>query len=325
MLDRPVADVVAEGSLRQIRGIGPSSEKVILEYLGSGRSTIVDAALASAALSKQEDLRRRRAVREGFLSRASVLAAFRARLPSSIVSATDYRGDLQMHTTWSDGADDTGTMAESCMARGWIRMCVTDHSHGLPIARGMSMELVARQHLEIDALNQRFAGQFRVFKGIGTLDMTPEELAQFELVVAAPHSALRKPDDQTSRILAAVRAPGVHVLGHPRGRVFDKREGIRADWDRVFAAAADSGVAIELDGTWDRQDVDAPLAVRALEAGCVFALDSDAHSTRELEYVDYAIAHARLARIPPTRVINCWDDERLIDWSRSRKSGRPKR
>ena len=326
-LDRPIAGEAKRGALREIRGIGPASERIILEYLGSGRSATVDAAVSAAASSKQQDLAKRRAVRDGFLSWSSVLAALRAALPPAIVSPASYRGDFQMHTTWSDGADDVQSMAEACVERGWTRMCVTDHSYGLPIARGMSMEHVRRQHREIEALNEHFAGRFRILKGIeaniladGTVDMTPEELDEFELVIASPHSVLRKPDDQTARMLAAVRTPGVHVLGHPGGRMFNNRAGIRADWDRVFGAAADTGVAIELDGTWDRQDIGADLAARALDAGCLFAIDSDAHSPRELEYVDYGLAHARLARIPADRVINCWDDTRLMEWAATRRT-----
>jgi putative hydrolase len=326
-LESPVNDVAKKGALRDIPGIGPASERIIAEYLETGRSTIVAAAIDNAAASSQADIARRRSKRDGFLSRASALAALRSTQPREVVSPAAYRGDYQMHTTWSDGAEDLAGMAAACLRRGWTRMCVTDHSYGLPIARGMSMERVKRQHMEIDALNRQLEGRFRIFKGIeaniradGAVDMLPEELALFELVMASPHSALRKPDDQTARMVAAVTTPGVHMLGHPRGRMFNSRAGVQADWERVFDAAARSGVAIELDGTWDRQDIDARLAALALDAGCVFAIDSDAHSPRELEFVDYGMAHARLARIPADRVINCWEDERLLEWSRLRKS-----
>jgi histidinol phosphatase-like PHP family hydrolase len=325
-LETPVTEFAERGTLRDIPGIGPSSERIIAEYLGTGHSIIVEGALERAPTSKQEDVTQRRAMRAGFLSLSSVLAALRARMPAGIVSPDAYRGDYQMHTTWSDGDADLETMATACQARGRTRMCVTDHSYGLPIARGMSMEHARQQHVEIDALNERFEGRFRILKGIeaniladGVVDMTPGELGRFELVIAAPHSLLRKPYDQTSRMLGAVRTPGVHVLGHPRGRMFNNRAGVRAHWDRVFEAAAVRGVAIELDGTWDRQDVDASLAARALTAGCVFAIDSDAHSPFELQYVDYAMAHARLARIPAEKVINCWEDERLLEWARARR------
>jgi histidinol phosphatase-like PHP family hydrolase len=140
----------------------------------------------------------------------------------------------------------------------------------------------------------------------------------FEFVVASPHSLLRRTEDQTARMVAAVRAPGVAILGHPRGRVFNSRPGVNADWPRVFEIAAKRRVAIELDGNWHRQDIDFELARHAREAGCIFALDSDAHSIAELRFSDYAIAHARLAGIPASRVINCWSDEELEEWMKER-------
>ena len=115
-------------------------------------------------------------------------------------------------------------------------------------------------------------------------------------------------------MVTAVKTPGVHILAHPRGRKFGARPGITANWDRVFAAAAKADVAIEIDGDPSRQDVDFELAQRAIQAGCLFALDSDAHSVDELRYVDTAIAHARLAGIDKERVINCWDTQRLLAW-----------
>jgi histidinol phosphatase-like PHP family hydrolase len=121
-------------------------------------------------------------------------------------------------------------------------------------------------------------------------------------------------------MLAAVAGEGVAILGHPRGRVFNTRPGIAADWLRVFEAAARRRVAIELDGNWHRQDIDYELARHALEAGCIFALDSDAHSIGELRFSDYAIAHARLAGIPTERVINCWSNGELGEWMRERRA-----
>jgi histidinol phosphatase-like PHP family hydrolase len=226
-----------------------------------------------------------------------------------------------MHSTWSDGTDTLETLAEGCLARGYTYCAVTDHSYGLPIARGVSMRDLDRQHREIDALNQRYAERFRIIKGIeaniradGTVDMTPDELAVLELVVAAPHSTLRSTADQTARMLGAVRQPGVHILGHPRGRMFSSRPGVSADWDAVFAAAAESRVAIEIDGDPSRQDIDFALARRAVRAGCLFALDSDAHSTTQLAYADTAIAHARLAGVPRSRVVNTWPLPKLLEW-----------
>jgi histidinol phosphatase-like PHP family hydrolase len=182
------------------------------------------------------------------------------------------------------------------------------------------------QHQEIDRLNAKYAGRFLMIKGIeaniradGTVDMTRDELATVEIAVASPHSALRTDADQTSRMVSAVTQPGVHILGHPRGRMFGSRPGVRADWDRLFAAAAESGVAIEIDGDPSRQDLDFELAKRAVKAGCLIAVDSDAHSGAELQYAETAIAHARLAGVPKARVVNTWPAERLLDWARARR------
>ena len=120
-------------------------------------------------------------------------------------------------------------------------------------------------------------------------------------------------------MLGAVKGEAVSILGHPRGRMFNSRAGVSADWDRVFAEAARRNVAIELDGNWHRQDVDYRLARAAVDAGCIFALDSDAHSLGELRFTDYSIAHARLAGVPAARVINCWSDEQLDAWMTDRR------
>ena len=322
-LDEPIECLrLPDGTLRKIPNVGPSSLRVIMEALETGTSPTVERAVAESG--RGPDVEKSRQLRSHFLSRAQVVAALsnrRLRGPR----AADYRGDLQMHSEWSDGSDPLETIIDACIGRGYSYCAITDHSYGLPIARGVSMADLARQHREIDALNRKFAGRFRMIKGIeaniradGRLDMAPEELAGLELVVAAPHSALRTPDDQTGRMVAAVRAPHVHVLGHPRGRMFGSRPGITARWEEVFAAAARTRVAIEIDGDPARQDVDHTLARRAAEAGCLIAIDSDAHSTSELHYADTALAHARLAGVPAERVVNCWPLEQLLEWLRER-------
>jgi len=232
-----------------------------------------------------------------------------------------------MHSDWSDGGQTLEDIIETGISRGYTHSAVTDHSYGLPIAGGLSMERIAAQHRDIDKLNARYQGRFRLLKGIeaniradGSVDMEPSELAQLELVVAAPHSALRTANDQTARMIGAVNTPGVHIIGHPRGRMYGSRPGVAAEWDQVFAAATRANVAIEIDGDPSRQDIDFDLARRAVAAGCLFALDSDAHSTRELAYAHTAIAHARLAGVPVDRVVNTWPLERLLEWLRSRKT-----
>jgi histidinol phosphatase-like PHP family hydrolase len=119
-------------------------------------------------------------------------------------------------------------------------------------------------------------------------------------------------------MIAAVSTPGIHILGHPRGRMFGSRPGVTARWDDVFAAASRSRVAIEIDGDPARQDLDFELARRAVDAGCLIAIDSDAHSAGQLRYTDTALAHARLAGVPTERVVNSWPLDQLVDWMRER-------
>jgi histidinol phosphatase-like PHP family hydrolase len=320
-----VADLVAAGSLRDVPFVGPSSARIIGELVATGHSQTVDDAVARA--SRPAQLQAQRGYRSGYLSHFALQQALTIPLAADVVERADYRGDFQMHSTWSDGGEPIAAMAEAAIALGHTCLGITDHSYGLPIAHGMSMADVARQHQEIDALNGDFGGRFRVFKGIeaniladGALDVQPDERKAFEFVVASPHSLLRRPEDQTSRMLGAVRERGVTILGHPRGRMFNTRPGVTADWDRVFEEAAKRRVAVELDGNWHRQDIDFELARRAVAAGCIFALDSDAHSIGELRFSQYALAHARMALIPARRVINCWSNAELDGWMEERRA-----
>lgn len=317
-LERPLPDLLVGGELPRIHGIGPASSRIIFEVLEHGYSPTVERAILTSG--QADEIARRRALRTGFLSRAEVVRLLTLDVPG-IVSIEDYRGDCQMHSTWSDGVETIAELADGARQRGWSRITITDHSKGLPIAGGMSVEATRRQHEEIDALNRDAADGFRVLKGIeaniladGRLDVAGDDLAGVEMVLAAPHSKLRLLDDQTERMMTAVRTPGVHVLAHPRGRMSDSRPGVTADWDRVFEEAARLEVAIEIDGDPARQDLDYTLADRAREAGCLFALDSDAHDSAAFIYTETALAHARLASIPADRVINCWELAPLLAW-----------
>jgi histidinol phosphatase-like PHP family hydrolase len=248
-----------------------------------------------------------------------------ADLIEPIVTLADYRGDLQMHSTYSDGTQTLDQIVDACLKRGYTYAAVTDHSYGLPVAHGMSMDSAARQHAAIDRLNLQYAKKFRVLKGVeaniledGSLDLLPDELRAFEIVVASPHSALRSSADQTRRLVAAVSNPLVHILGHPSGRRNGKRGGLNVRWPEVFAAAAHHGVAIELDGYAERQDLHWSLASQAREAGCLFAVDSDAHTSAQLRYARIGLAHARLAQLPADRILNCWPLKKLLTWAAKR-------
>ena len=317
-LDRQVTPLIEANTFRAVRGIGPTTDRIARELVHDGMSAFVEGAVAQAG--KQDEVAKLRGLRQHFLSRA-VVAEIIGRPGSP--SRKAYRGDFQMHSVWSDGDETLDSIADACLAIGHRCAGMTDHSYGLPIARGMSMEKAAQQHAAIDGLNAKYKGRFRMFKGIeanirsdGTVDMEPDELRLFEFVIASPHSLLRKSVDQTARMVGAVSQPGVCILGHPQGRRFNVRPGVSADWDQVFAVAAKRQVAIEIDGSWDRQDVHYELAARALELGCIFALDSDAHSHPELEFIDIAIAHARLAAIPQDRIVNYWPERKFLQWAR---------
>jgi histidinol phosphatase-like PHP family hydrolase len=319
-LEEPLEHLVQpDGTLQKIPGIGPASTRVILEYLATGGSPTVEKAVEESARAR--DVVRSRELRGHFLSRSQVVAALaNPKLRGPRVE--HYRGDLQMHSQYSDGSNTLDEIIAGAIDRGWRYCAVTDHSYGLPIAGGVPMSKLKQQHREIDRLNKKYQGRFRLLKGIeaniladGRVDMTAKELRTLEIVVASPHSKLRSSDDQTARMLAAVTTPGVHILGHPRGRMFGSRPGVNADWDQVFAVAARAGVAIEIDGDPSRQDIDYSLARRAIKSGCLFAADSDAHAVSQFDFTDIALAHARLAGVPRARVINCWEVDQLLEWA----------
>lgn len=308
------------GCLPKIPAVGASSLAIIEQWLASGRSSTVDHALQQSP--KYDDVMRRRALREGYFSRSAVLdilsAADRRTRPS-------LRGDLQMHSTGSDGRDPIEALAAGALARGYDYLAVTDHAHGLAIAGGMSMPAFRAQHHAIDQINEACGGNFRVIKGVeanitadGSIDLQTDERSEFEIVLAAPHAQLRSTTDQTARLVRAVEHTGVHVLAHPSGRQLGTRGGLVVNWPRVFRAAAQANVAVEIDGDPHRQDLRWDLARQAIDAGCLIALDSDAHAAEELAFADTAVAHAVLAEIPPGRIINTWSTAKLLAWLKDR-------
>jgi histidinol phosphatase-like PHP family hydrolase len=318
-LDAPLTDLLGPGgNLPKIAGIGPGSSRIIREVLANGESPTVEHAVEQSG--NRADIERRRRLRDHFLSRAEVR---RVLSDVSLAGPTlqQYRGDFQMHSEWSDGNPTVQEIADACLERGYHYAAVTDHSYGLKIAGGMSMAEAAEQRKAIDAVNENRDAPFRLIQGVeanidatGRLDLSDDEAATFDIVLAAPHSRLRRIEDQTARLLTAIAHPSVRILAHPRGRITGSRAGVVADWDAVFALAATRRIAIEIDGDPARQDLDYTLASRALSAGCLFALDSDAHTVGQLAYAETALAHARLASIPADRIINCWPLEQLLAW-----------
>jgi histidinol phosphatase-like PHP family hydrolase len=233
------------------------------------------------------------------------------------------RGDLQMHTTWSDGAAPLEEMIAAARALGREYVGVTDHSVGLPIARGMDQATLLRQGLEIDGFNERHAADgCRALRSIemnlsptGEGDMDPAVLRGLDLVLGAFHSKLRTTEDQTDRYLAAVGNPSVHVLAHPRGRRWNARAGLRADWSRVFAAAERAGTALEIDAFPDRQDLQVELLEVARESGAWISIGTDAHHPDELAFLELGAAAAVRSGVPRDRILNLLAADEVVAWA----------
>lgn len=253
-------------------------------------------------------------------------AAEAGRLPR-LIERGDLRGILHCHSTWSDGANTIEEMAEAAAALGLSYLGLCDHSRSASYAGGMSIERVRAQHDEIDALNERLDGRFRVLKGIevdvladGTLDYPDEVLASFELVVASVHSRFNLTEaEQTARMIAAVSSPFVDIVGHPTGRLLLARDPYPVDLFAVIDAAAERGVAVEINAHPQRLDLD-PAGVRhGLARGMKTAIDPDAHATAELAYVDFGIDTARRGWATRDDVLNALPLDGLLSWLRARR------
>jgi len=244
----------------------------------------------------------------------------------NLISQKDLRGDLQMHTTWSDGALDVMGMAEAAIGLGYEYILITDHTQGLGIVNGLTPERVAAQRKEIDKVNtdlKKRKIKFTVLQGVevevkgdGTLDLPDEVLAGCDLVQASVHTSLTQPRDKiTDRAIAAIRNPHIDILGHPKGRLINEREGADYDWDRLFKAAKEYGVALEINASPERLDLSDVNARRAATLGCVLSISTDAHTPAMLGNMIYGIGIARRAWIHPEQVINTWPLDKLMKWA----------
>jgi histidinol phosphatase-like PHP family hydrolase len=224
------------------------------------------------------------------------------------------KGDLQMHTEWSDGASSLAEMAAGGMERNYRYIAITDHTKGLKIAGGIDEKRLAKQGREIIALNKQLRKEGRDFTVLrsaelnlsptGESDMGPKSLAQLDLVLGCFHSALRRKEDQTARYVAALRNPDIQILGHPQTRIYNYREGLHCDWSKVFAVAARLDKAVEIDGDPSRQDLRVSLLKLAREEGVRISLGTDAHHPDQLAYMELSLAAALKAKIPAERIIN---------------------
>lgn len=243
-------------------------------------------------------------------NRGEIAAAERHALPR-LLTVSEIRGDLHMHTTATDGRAGIEAMAIAARAAGLEYIAITDHSRAVAMANGLD-EARARGHAQaIREVNARLEG-IRVLAGIecdirpdGSMDLADDCLAELDIVIASVHSAFNQDVEQmTDRLLRAIACPWVDVLGHPTGRLILKRDGYRFDAERVFAAAAAAGVALEINSQVDRLDLDDIHARLARERGAMFVIDSDAHSTAELGTLRWGVAVARRAWLQPGDVLN---------------------
>ena len=220
------------------------------------------------------------------------------------------RADHQMHTDETDGSSTIEEMAEAAAALGRERIAITDHSKTLRITNGMDETRLLAQGEHIAAFNARGGGPL-VLRSIemdltpeGKGDMDPAALATLDLVLGAFHSKLRLRDDQTERYLRALANPDIHVLAHPRGRVYNFRAGLSCDWERVARHAVQTGTALEIDAYPDRQDLDVERLRMAAAEGAWISIGTDAHVPGELVYLEIGIAAAILAGLRRDRVLN---------------------
>ena len=301
------SNVVAnERPLTELRSVGPFIGKEIQIWI-------------------EKPLRRAKAapaIRRDFIS----MAEARRLLASLPKWRNNLRGDLQMHSRWSDGSGAIADMADAAANRSYEYIAITDHSKALKIAGGIDEQALARQATEIAKTNVALSQShthLTVFRSIemnlnprGEGDMSPDSLLALDLVLGSFHSALRTIEDQTERYLAALRNQYVHILGHPRGRIYNFRIGLKADWSRVFAEAARLDKALEIDCYPDRQDLNVELLKIARKHGTRISLGTDAHHPWQLEFIDLGLAAALRAKISADRILNFMPAFELQAWAR---------
>jgi putative hydrolase len=240
------------------------------------------------------------------------------------------RGDLHSHSDWSDGGSPIEEMVMTAMELGHEYLALTDHSPRLKVANGLSVARLTKQLDVVDAVNAHLAGGFRLLRGIevdilddGALDQTDAMLGQLDLVTASVHSKLKmNRAPMTKRMVAAVSNPRVNVLGHCTGRLVEGNRGTRAQSDfdaqAVFEACAAHGTAVEINSRPERRDPPDELIRLAMDIGCLFAIDSDAHAPGQLEMKAYGCERAESLGIDPDRIVTTWDVERLLEWTADR-------
>ncbi|MEO1958117.1 MAG: DNA polymerase/3'-5' exonuclease PolX [Nautiliaceae bacterium] len=249
-------------------------------------------------------------------NRGEIEACLDGKLPKLI---EHLRGDLHMHTTYSDGACSIEEMVKKAVEMGYEYIAITDHSKRLSVANGLDEKRLLKQFDEIEIVREKYP-QIKILKGAevdiledGSLDFSDEVLKRLDIVVGAIHYKFNLDKrTQTKRILRAL--PKINILAHPLNRLINKREGIEAEWDEIFKMAKELNVAMEINSQPDRLDLNDILSKRAKEIGCKIAINSDAHNTKMLEFIRYGINQARRGWIEKEDVINTFEFDRLSNF-----------
>lgn len=238
-----------------------------------------------------------------------------------LVDRAQIKGDLHVHTSWSDGGNSIEELVDRARKKGYTYLAVTDHSRSLKIARGLSIERLKEQQEYIARLNRELEG-FRILSGIevdilsdGSLDYPDEILAEMDIVIASVHSAFKQDRDKmTQRIISAIENPHVDVIGHLTGRLLGYREGYEVDVEKVIQKAAENNTALEINSSPDRLDLNMESARRAREMGVKMTIGTDAHDLRRLDEMDYGLAVARRAWLEPGDVLNTMEIQHLLEF-----------
>lgn len=244
--------------------------------------------------------------------RGEIKAAQEGTLPD-LVALADIRGDLHSHTTASDGNASIEQLAQAAIERGYSFLAITDHSRSQVIANGLTAERLIKHVKAIHRANDKLKGKIHLLAGCevdilvdGRLDFEASVLAELDYVVASPHVSLKQDETKaTDRLVRAIESRYVNVIGHPTGRLINRRAGLPLKFDRVFNAAAATGTALEINASYPRLDLNDVQARSAIAAGCKLSINTDAHSTGDLDQMIYGVSVARRAWANKSDVINC--------------------
>jgi len=241
------------------------------------------------------------------------LEAAKAHTLPNLVQVTDIKGDLHVHTNWSDGSNTIEEMVAAAQSMGYQYVCISDHSRTRAIAHGLSIDRLLEQIKEIKKVQKKFKN-IKIFAGSevdiladGSLDFPDEILKKLDIVIASVHTGWKMPKQKmTARIIRALENPYVDILGHPTGRVLQRREPYEVDLEQIFKVAAEKGKILEIDAFPDRLDLKDTDVRRAIESGVMISIDSDAHATNQLSVMDYGVATARRGWAEPKNIVNCY-------------------